>query len=100
MIDLKKMQRDIMDNKRKQGFNTTNVDTEFLLAYGEVAEAYNAWRLQKSDLGEEIADVAIYLLGISEILDIDLEKEIYKKVEKNSHRRYNVSNGVATRIEG
>ena len=38
---------------------------------------------KKDDLGEELADVAIYLLGLSEILGIDLEYEIQKKVYKN-----------------
>ena len=40
-----------------------------------MAEAYEAYR-KKNDLGEELADVAIYLLGISEILGISLYKEI------------------------
>ncbi len=47
--------------------------------------------------GEELADVAIYLLGLSEILGIDLEDEILKKVYKNSKREYKVINGVNTR---
>ena len=50
-------------------------------------------------MGEELADVAIYLLGLSEILGIDLEEEIQKKVYKNSKREYKVINGVNTRIK-
>ena len=42
----------------------------------------------KPDYGEELADVAIYLLGIAEISGIDLEKEIINKMEKNSKRVY------------
>lgn len=34
---------------------------------------------KKNDLGEELADVAIYLLGMSEILGINLAEEIQKK---------------------
>lgn len=49
---------------------------------GELAEAYEAWRKKKDDLGEELADVAIYLLGLSEILGIDLEDEIQKRYIK------------------
>ena len=100
MVDLCQLQKEIVNNKRKQGFNTVNLDTEFLLAYGEVTEAYNAWRFRKEDLGEEIADVAIYLLGISELLDINLEEEICKKIEKNSHRKYQFADGVPVRVEG
>lgn len=52
-----------------------------------------AWLKKKDDLGEELADVAIYLLGISEILGIDLENEILNKIEKNSKRVYKKVNG-------
>ena len=58
-----------------------------------------AWRKKKEDLGEELADVAIYLLGLSEILKIDLEDEILKKVYKNSKREYKIIDGVNTRVK-
>ena len=41
----------------------------------------------------------IYLLRISEILGIDLEKEILHKINKNVHREYKVINGVNTRVK-
>lgn len=50
-------------------------------------------------MGEELADVAIYLLGLSEILGIDLEDEIQKKVYKNSKREYQIIDGVNTRVK-
>lgn len=64
----------------------------------EVAEAYDAYRKKKDDLGEELADVAIYLMGLSEILGIDLEEEIVKKVDKNKKRVYKKENGVNIRV--
>lgn len=64
-----------------------------------MAEAYEAYRKKKNDLGEELADVVIYLLGISEILGVDLEKEILYKINKNIHREYKVINGVTTRVK-
>lgn len=64
-----------------------------------MAEAYDAYRKKKNDLGEELADVAIYLLGISEILGIDLEKEILYKINNNVHREYKIINGVTTRVK-
>ena len=33
------------------------------LLQGEMAEAFDVWRKGRDDLGEELADVAIYLLG-------------------------------------
>ncbi len=99
MIDLKKLQKEIYQNKVNKGFNVTDINEEFCYTYGEVAEAYEAWRTKKDDLGEELADVAIYLLGLSEILGINLEEEIQKKVHKNSKREYKVIDGVTTRIK-
>ena len=99
MIDLKKIQKEIYQIKVDKGFNVTEINNEFCLTYGEIAEAYEAWRKKKDDLGEELADVAIYLLGLSEILGIDLEDEIQKKVYKNSKREYKVINGVNTRVK-
>ena len=98
-MDLKKLQKEIYQNKVDKGFNITDVNKEFCLIYGEVAEAYDAYRKKKEDLGEELADVTIYLLGLSEILGIDLEDEIQKKVYKNSKREYKVINGVNTRVK-
>ena len=99
MLDLKKLQKEIYQNKLNKGFNVTDVNKEFCLTYGEVAEAYEAWRKKKDDLGEELADVAIYLLGISEIVGIDLEEEIQRKVYKDAKREYKVIDGVNTRVK-
>lgn len=99
MLDLKKLQKEIYQNKLNKGFNVTDVNKKFCLTYGEVAEAYEAWRKKKDDLGEELADVAIYLLGISEIVGIDLEEEIQRKVYKNAKREYKVIDGVNTRVK-
>lgn len=99
MIDLKQIQKDIYQNKVDKEFNVTNIDKEFCLLYGEVSEGYEAWRKKKDDLGEELADVAIYLLGLAEILNVDLESEILHKVDKNKHRVYKRINGVNTRIK-
>ena len=67
--------------------------------YGEVGEAYEAYRKKKNDLGGELADVAIYLLGIAEILGKNLEEEILKKLEINENRKYKKINGVNYKVE-
>ena len=99
MIDLKQLQKDIYKNKLNKGFNVTDINKEFCLTYGEMAEAYEAWRKKQTDVWEEIADVVIYLLGLSEILNVDLENEILKKVNKNKHRQYKIIDGVNTRVK-
>ena len=62
-------------------------------------EAYDAYWKKKGNVGEEIADFVIYLLGLSEILGIDLEKELLKKIEINQKRVYQKLDGVVTKIE-
>ena len=99
MIDLKQLQKDVYENKLEKGFNVTDINKEFCLTYGEVGEAYDAWRKKKPDLGEELADVVIYMLGLSEILNIDLEMELLKKMNKNKHREYKMIDGVITRVK-
>ena len=100
MIDFKKLQKDVYQNKVNHGFNVTDVNMEFCLAYGELGEAYMAWLKKKDDLGEEFADVVIYLMGLSEILGIDLETEIVNKIDKNAKRVYVIENGVLVKKRG
>lgn len=88
MIDLKQKQKEIFQNKINKGFNTTDVNKEFCYLYGEVAEAFDAYRNKKDDLNEELADIAIFTMGIAEMLNINLEEAIKNKVEKNNKRKY------------
>lgn len=97
-MELKKIQKNIWQNKLNKGFNTTDVNKEFCLLYGEVSEAYDAWKKKKDDLNEELADIAIYLMGLSEMLGFDLADEIEKKVSKNDKRIYKNIDGVNVRI--
>ena len=100
MIDLKQLQKSVYENKVTKGFNVTDVYKEFCYLYGELTEACDAYMQKRSDLGEELADVAIYLLGLSEIMNIDLEEEILKKIDKNKIRQYIQKDGVNIRING
>lgn len=97
-MDLREVQKAVYKNKLDKGFNVTDVNKEFCLLYGEVSEAYEAWRKRQKDVGEELADVAIYLLGLSEILGIDLATEIEEKIKINRDREYQVIDGVLKRI--
>lgn len=95
---MNELQKKIWQNKVNKGFNTTDVNKEFCLLYGEVSEAYEAWRKKKDDLNEELADIAIYLMGLSEMLGFDLATEIENKVSKNEKRIYKNIDGVNVRI--
>ena len=96
-MNLKEMQKLVYKNKLDKGFNVTDVNVEFCLLYGEVAEAYEAWKKKQDTVGEELADIAIYLLGLSEILGVDLASEIEKKMKINREREYEVIDGVLYR---
>ena len=97
-MDLRATQKAVYKNKVDKGFNVTDINKEFCLLYGEVAEAYEAWKKKKDDVGEELADIAIYLLGLAEILGVDLASEIENKVEINREREYQVIDGVLKRV--
>ena len=98
MIDLNEKQKEIIQNKINHGWEIGNINQEFCLLYGEVAEAFDAYLKHKDDLGSELADVAIYLLGLSEMLGLSLEEEINKKIEINKNRKYILENGVYKKI--
>ena len=91
MIDLNALQKEVMRNKLEKGFNTTDVAEEFCRAHEELSEAFKKYFYRQDGVAEEFADVAIFLLGMSEILGYDLEKEIVKKIEINKRRKYEKS---------
>ena len=98
MIDLEQLQKRVYQNKVAKGFNVTDIFQEFCYTYGELSEACEAYLKKKDDIGEELADVVLYLLGLSEILGVNLEKEILSKIEKNEKRQYIQKEGVNIRI--
>jgi NTP pyrophosphatase (non-canonical NTP hydrolase) len=94
-MNIRSAQKRAWQNKAAKGFNTTDVPLEFCLLQGEMAEAFDAWREGRDDLGEELADVAIYLLSVAEMTGVDLQDEIKAKMAKNTTRVYHpLPNGV------
>ena len=98
MIDLKEIQKRVYKNKVAKGFNVTDIYMEFCYTHGELSEAFDAYIKKKDDLGEELADTVLYLLGLAEILGINLEEEILNKIDKNEKRQYIQKDGVNIRI--
>jgi NTP pyrophosphatase (non-canonical NTP hydrolase) len=94
-MQIRSAQKLAWENKVAKGFNTTDVPLEFCLLQGEIAEAFDAWRKGRETVGEELADVAIYLLGLAEMTGIDLQDQIEAKMAKNAARVYQrLPNGV------
>ena len=98
MLDIRQIQKRIYQNKLDKGFDITDIYRQFCFLHGEITEACEAYMHKKDDLGEELADVAIYLLGLAEILGINLEEEILNKMDKNEKRQYIKKDGVQIRI--
>lgn len=93
-LTIKQLQKKILENKAKKGFNTTDLSKEFLYLTEELGEAVRAFRKDdKDELAEEIIDVVIYCLGILEMLDKDGYQELLKKMEKNEKRKYHSKTG-------
>ena len=42
-MTMQEMQKAVYQNKLDKGFNVTDINLEFNLIYGEVAEAFEAW---------------------------------------------------------
>ena len=107
MVDLRELQRVVYQNKVEHGFNTTDMHLEFCYLHNEISEVFRAWEDYKdrgdgdtSEVAEELADVAIYLLGFAEMAGVDLEPALLAKIEKNRRRTYiQREDGTYTKIE-
>jgi NTP pyrophosphatase (non-canonical NTP hydrolase) len=67
-----------------------NLAISLTLEAAEVLEHFQ-WNDDLTDraaLADELADVALYLLQISSICEIDLEQAILKKLERNYARKW------------
>jgi NTP pyrophosphatase (non-canonical NTP hydrolase) len=67
-----------------------NLAISLNLEAGEVLEQFQ-WQEETNDpqkLGDELADVALYLLQIASIVGVDLEAAILRKLEINYQRKW------------
>lgn len=97
MIDLREKQKEVYQNKLDKGFSL-DPNFNFNLLYGEVGEAFEAYYKKHDDLGSEFADIVIYVMGLCETLNIDLEEELIKKIDKNKNRKYKKANGAHIKV--
>ncbi|OGI75706.1 hypothetical protein A3C67_02870 [Candidatus Nomurabacteria bacterium RIFCSPHIGHO2_02_FULL_42_19] len=87
MVDLKKLQKEVIQNKAEKGFDTDTA-TEFCRAHEELSEAFSKYNKGQNGVAEEFADVTIFILGMCEKMGFDLEKELVRKIEVNKNRKY------------
>lgn len=70
--------------------NLRNLAISLSLEAGEVLEHFQ-WSEELKDpqeFADELADVALYLLQLASIADIDLEQAILHKLERNYKRKW------------
>jgi NTP pyrophosphatase (non-canonical NTP hydrolase) len=87
-MDIRSGQELAWENKLAKQYNTTNIPLEFCLLHAEIAEAFHEWRKGDTNIGEELADAAISLLGLAGMTGIDLQAEVEAKLAKNAARIY------------
>ena len=78
------------DSKRPQ--TPRNLAISLALEAAEILEHFQ-WRDEikdKEELASELADVALYLLELASVTDIDLEKAMLDKLEVNRTREWDV----------
>lgn len=94
-MEIRLAQKLAWNNKLAKGFNTSNVPLEFCLLSGELAEAFDAWHKGRAGVAEELADTAIFLLGLAEMVGADLQEAVEAKLAINETRVYRrMPNGV------
>ena len=94
-ISITEMAKAVHDNAKKHGWWDTqrNIPELLCLIHSEVSEALEAYRNDDvENLGEELADIVIRVLDMSEGLGYDLQDEIIKKHEYNKTREYRHGN--------
>jgi len=97
MHTIQQLQDLIMAQAKEKGFGTTpediNVAEKIALVHSEVSEAFEAYRRQNMDgkdgFKEELSDAIQRILHLCGIFDIDIEKEILKKMAYNKDREWN-----------
>ena len=90
------LQRYVAELEQERGFADQGVIEKCLLLGEEIGELFKAVRTQQGlkvdvpggEVGEELADILIYLCAIANRLDVDLEAAFRAKEAKNHGRRW------------
>jgi NTP pyrophosphatase (non-canonical NTP hydrolase) len=88
-MNLKELQNEIYDNKKRRGFNVSDVGKEVVLMVEELGELARAVKKHdKEDMIDAVGDLMVYCLGLCEILGVDAQEVLEKIVEKNKTREH------------
>ena len=95
-LTLEQLQELIINQAKEKGFGTNpseiNVGEKIALIHSEISEAFEAYRHKningKDGFSEELGDAVQRILHLAGIFNIDIEKEILKKLEYNKDRNW------------
>lgn len=86
---LKELQKEILENKKRKGFNTSDVGKEVVLMVEELGELARGVKNQnKEEMIDAVGDLMVYCLGLCEILGVDAGEILSKIVENNRTREH------------
>jgi NTP pyrophosphatase (non-canonical NTP hydrolase) len=103
-MDIKKLTEEMNRFVRSKGWydkgsqrlqTPRNLAISLALEAGEILEHFQ-WHEEirdKEELASELADVALYLLELASITEIDLEQAMLKKLEINKRREWDKNGG-------
>ncbi len=90
--DLMKEVKEFRDERNWKKYHTPkNLALSISVESAELLELFQ-WKedslknVDKESLKEEMADIMIYLLSLSEVIDVDLIEAVEEKLEKNRER--------------
>lgn len=96
-MDIRSAQKIAWDAGRSKDINTKDVYLGFDLLGGEVAKALDAWSNGRTEMAEELAAIAIFLLRLAEMVGTDLQEVVEAKLDVSRSRVHGQPpNGVPT----
>jgi NTP pyrophosphatase (non-canonical NTP hydrolase) len=98
MAALDQMQKDIFENKKRRGFNTTDVGKEIVLMVEELGELARAYKnsdkkparemSNRDEIIDAVGDMMVYCLGLCGMLGVSAEDVLKRIVEANRTRAH------------
>jgi len=94
-MDIRSAQKIAWDAGRSKDINTSDISVGFGLLGGELAKALDAWSNDRTEMGEQLAAIAIFLLRLAEMVGTDLQEVVEAKLDVGRSRVSGLpSNGV------